>query len=408
MDQTHLFCGYKRNANKLTLVPVNPLTSTLSTPDGLFITSGRVLLSLPMNTEQSSSIQALHTQMVAVDPRRPDPDILRRAGAIVRAGGLVAFPTETVYGLGANALDAVAVAHIFEAKQRPAHDPVIVHVADVGELERIAERVPAIARELAARFWPGPLTLVLPKAEIVPDVVTAGGSTVAVRCPNHPLALALIRAADTPIAAPSANRFSRTSPTAAQHVWDDLAGRIDMILDGGPTSIGVESTVLDVSGERPVILRPGGVTAEELAAALGHSLAEPGTQKGKAGATLASPGMLGRHYAPRTPLWLFSGSTAAIHAAMRAEIEAARARGQRVALMLAAEDGAAFSGTEAQAVIVGPLDRPDEVARNLFQTMRTLDAAGVDLILARDFPPVGLGQAVRDRLRRAAAHIINL
>lgn len=349
----------------------------------------------------------LHTQMLVVDPCCPDPEILRRAAVIIRAGGLVAFPTETVYGLGANALDAAAVARIFRAKQRPAHDPVIVHVADVSELDRIAARVPDVARDLAARFWPGPLTLVLPKAEIVPDMVTAGGPTVAVRCPNHPLALALIRAADTPIAAPSANRFSRTSPTTAQHVWEDLAGRIDLILDGGPTPIGVESTVLDVSGEQPVILRPGGVTAEALAAALGRPLAGPGVQNG-AGAVLASPGMLDRHYAPRTPLWLFSGSTTAIHAAMSVEIEAARGRGRRVALMLAAEDVQAFEGTEAEAAIVGPLDQPDEVARNLFQTMRSLDAAGVDLILARDFPSAGLGQAVRDRLRRAAARIINL
>ncbi len=345
--------------------------------------------------------------MLAVDPRSPDPEILRRAASIIRAGGLVAFPTETVYGLGANALDAAAVARIFTAKQRPAHDPVIVHVADVGELERLAARVPAVARKLAARFWPGPLTLVLPKADVVPDVVTAGGPTVAVRSPNHPLALALIRAAKTPIAAPSANRFSRTSPTTAQHVWDDLAGRIDLILDGGPTPIGVESTVLDVSGEQPVILRPGGVTAEALAAALGRPLAEPGATNG-ADAVLASPGMLERHYAPRTPLWLFTGSTAAIHAAIRTEIEAAQGRGQRVALMLAAEDASTFEGMQAQAAIIGSIDQPDEVARNLFQTMRALDVAGVDLILARDFPPAGLGQAVRDRLRRAAERIINL
>jgi len=360
-----------------------------------------------MNVELHPLNPNISTVLLTVDPARPDPAILARAAAVIGAGGLVAFPTETVYGLGANALDAAAVERIFAAKQRPAHDPVIIHVADVAELGHLTLEPSSLARGLAARFWPGPLTLVLPKAPIVPDAVTAGGPTVAVRCPDHPLAQALIRAAGTPIAAPSANRFSRTSPTTAQHVWDDLAGRIDLILDGGPTSIGVESTVLDVSGDTPVILRPGGVTGEALALALDELGVELGRQakKQREGA-LASPGMLDRHYAPRAALWLFSGPDASIYAAMRVEIETAYVNGQRVALMLADEDLSAFAGLNTPALSVGSLGQLDHVARKLFLTMRELDATGADLIFARDFPDRGLGVAIRDRLRRAAERVV--
>src|SRR4051794_34684885 len=208
------------------------------------------------------------TRVIAVDSEAPDPDVIARAAEIIRAGGLVAFPTETVYGLGANGLDAVAVARIFEAKRRALNDPVILHAASIDEVEQIVSEVPPLARTLAERFWPGPLTVVLPKREIVPDVATAGLPSVAVRVPSHAVAQALIRAAGVPIAAPSANLFMRTSATTAQHVLDDLGERVDLILDGGPTPHGIESTVVAAGDAELRLLRPGAVSAEALADAL--------------------------------------------------------------------------------------------------------------------------------------------
>lgn len=351
-----------------------------------------------------------HTERIALDPAQPDPTALRRAAAVIRAGGLVAFPTETVYGLGANALDPAAATRIFVAKRRPAHDPLIVHVAAFADLARLVQGgLPeGAAAMLAARFWPGPLTLVLPKQESVPAVVTAGGPTVAVRCPNHPLALALLRAAATPIAAPSANLFGHTSPTTAQHVWDDLAGRIDLILDGGPTPLGVESTVLDLTAAPPAILRPGGVTREELIEMLGQVQirVQSGAQSGAQGAPPVSPGLLDRHYAPHTPLHLFTGDAEAVRRRMAAAAQAAQAAGRRAALLIADEDYPAFAGLDCLLAGFGALADPAGMARSLYGSLRALDGAGVDLILARDVEPVGIGAAIHDRLRRAADAVI--
>ncbi|MCP5097463.1 MAG: threonylcarbamoyl-AMP synthase [Chloroflexi bacterium] len=346
----------------------------------------------------------INTTTHTIDPQTPDPAILAQAATIIKNGGLVAFPTETVYGLGADALNADAVRRIFTAKGRPAYDPVIIHVANATELDRIASSVSPTARQLAAHFWPGALTLVLPKANIVPTVVTADGPTVAVRCPNHPLAQALIRMAGTPIAAPSANRFSHTSPTTAQHVWADLAGRIEMILDGGATSIGIESTVLDVTGDVPRILRPGGVTAEALTAVLPYITTpdQPTTPK-----TIPSPGMLDRHYAPDTELWLFNGPDDAVRQAMR-ETAVREMRNGRVALMLAIEDEPYFADLDLSIGIIGSLYNLENIAQNLFSTMRLLDTATHNLILARNYPATGLGSAIRDRLHRAAQRVIQI
>ncbi|MER3421280.1 MAG: threonylcarbamoyl-AMP synthase, partial [Chloroflexota bacterium] len=211
----------------------------------------------------------MKTEVLRCTSPERDREAIVRAARVIRAGGLVAFPTETVYGLGANAFDAEAVAGIYRAKRRPPEDPCIVHIAAVAELPRVAARIPHQVEALA-HFWPGPLSVILPRAEAIPPIVTAGRPTVAVRVPAHPVALALIREAGVPIAAPSANRFMHTSPTTAQHVWDDLAGAIDLILDGGPTPVGVESTVLDLTGEVPTVLRPGAVTVEQLRAVLGE------------------------------------------------------------------------------------------------------------------------------------------
>ncbi len=328
------------------------------------------------------------------------PENIAQAAAIIRRGGLVAFPTETVYGLGANALDADAVAGIFTAKERPSHDPLIVHLSGLDQLPRVARAVSPVAQTLAEAFWPGPLTLVLPKQPAVPVLVTSGLDTVAVRVPDHPVAQALLQAAGVPIAAPSANRFGHTSPTTAQHVWHDLHDRIDAILDGGPTPIGVESTVLDVSSTPPRILRPGGVTAEMLAAVIGPVVL-PRDFVGDQG--LPSPGLLETHYAPRADLIFCLGPDAA--EALAAELSAAQTAGRRVGVLAMDED--ANKLTQAGAVVY-PLGADlSSVARRLYAGMRWLDEQGVDVILCRDSGASGLGLAIRDRLTRAAARLMN-
>ncbi len=311
-----------------------------------------------------------------------DPDAIAEAAAVLRGGGLVAFPTETVYGLGADALDARAVARIFEAKARPAFDPLIVHLAGLEGLPAVADDADPRIRPLAARFWPGPLTLVLPRREAVPEIVSSGLDTVAVRIPAHPVAQALLRAAGLPVAAPSANPFGYVSPTTAAHVSDQLGGAVDLVLDGGPCRVGVESTILSL-GEPPLVLRPGGVAKEDLEAALGIPLAvaRPAERP-------AAPGQLARHYATRTPLRILAGPAAS------------PAAGRKVGLL-------AFGPTAARGYAAIEVLAPDRslttAASNLFSALRRLDALGLDLVLAEPCPETGLGRAIMDRLRRAAA-----
>ncbi len=341
-----------------------------------------------------------------VNPEHPEPHHIAAAAEIIRRGGLVAFPTETVYGLGANALEAAAVRRIFAVKERPSHDPLIVHVASPAALDEVACEVPLVARQLAERFWPGPLTLVLPKAERIPAEVTAGGPTVAVRCPQHPVALALIRAAGVPIAAPSANRFGHTSPTTAEHVWEDLGGRIDLILDAGPTPVGVESTVLDVTQQPPVILRPGGLTKEELEAVLGQVALPKAKQLVVSATPAASPGLLARHYAPHTPLWFFLGPRMWALQQMGQLSRVWTAQGKRVGVIVATKDREYWSGSAVTVEILGDEQDTEGMARRLYGVLRALDQAGVDVILARDFGEAGLGLAIRDRLQRAAVRVV--
>jgi L-threonylcarbamoyladenylate synthase len=323
------------------------------------------------------------------------------AAAILRAGGLVALPTETVYGLGANALDASAVRAIFDAKGRPADDPVIVHLAEAAQLERIA-RPNAIALQRAEAFWPGPLTLVLPKQPEVPAEVTAGLDSVGVRVPSHPVAHAILVAADVPVAAPSANLFGRPSPTTAQHVLDDLDGRIDAIVDAGPTSVGVESTIVDVSHLPYRLLRPGGVPAEAVEDVIGTRLVVPERREG---AQLA-PGMLDVHYAPRTPLVLIIGPRA--RERLTAEVLSAIQRGARVGVLALAEDADSLP-RGGRLEVVGSWTSPETTAARFFEALRRLDAASLEMLFARDLadPRVGLGRALADRLRRAARQVID-
>jgi L-threonylcarbamoyladenylate synthase len=344
------------------------------------------------------------TQVIRVDPEAPDPAALVPAAECLRRGGLVAFPTETVYGLGVHALDRSAVRRLFEAKGRPANDPLIVHVDDIDRMQPLVSDVPDAARPLAARFWPGPLTIVLRRSERVPDEVTAGLSTVAIRVPAHPVARALLMAAGIPVAAPSANLFSRPSPTRASHVVDDLAGRIDLVVDGGATQVGVESTVLDLSGEVPTILRPGAVSIDMLREIL------PRVERRSAGApssgAMKSPGLLERHYSPRAPLTVYDGSDSV--ARLVRDACASLASGHRLGIMAADEDRDALSVVErhgplATIVYLGSERDLGTVASRLYAAIRELDASGVDRILVRDFPGSdGLAVAVRDRLRRAS------
>ena len=315
----------------------------------------------------------------------------------------MAFPTETVYGLGAHALDAAAVAGIFRAKRRPASDPLIVHLADVSRLDLVARADPR-AQRLADRFWPGPLTLVLPRREVVPLGVTAGRETVAVRVPAHPVAHALLVAASLPVAAPSANLFGRPSPTRAEHVLEDLRGRIEAVVDGGPTPIGVESTIVDLSAE-PRLLRPGGLAAEAIEAALGEALLPP-PAPGSVGVAQPSPGLLSSHYAPRTPLVLVTGADA--RRRLVAEVRAAGVA-RRIGVLLLAEDRQLLEDLELTAVEVGSEADPAGLAQHLFDALRTLDHARLDVLYARELanPEVGLGRALADRLRRAASRVIS-
>lgn len=329
---------------------------------------------------------------------------LAAAAAILRAGGLVAFPTETVYGLGAHALDPRAVKGIFEAKQRPADDPLIVHVSDATLVDDVAIAGP-LARRLAERFWPGALTLVLPRRPCVPDEVTAGLDTVAVRVPAHPIAHALLVEAVLPVAAPSANLFGRPSPTLAEHVLHDLRDRIDAVVDGGRATLGVESTIVDVSGPVPRLLRPGGVAAEDIEAELGQWL-RPATQTTTG--PFVSPGLMPVHYSPQTPLTLIIGDVSAARSRLHLEIAAAIAGGSRVGVLALDEDVDAMP-PEARIERVGSWSNPSTSAARLFEAMRSLDAEHLDLLFVRDLADgsMGLGRALADRLRRAARRVVD-
>jgi L-threonylcarbamoyladenylate synthase len=348
-------------------------------------------------------------RILVVDPLSLDLESIACAAREILHGRLVAFPTETVYGLGANALDSQAVEHIFAVKERPPTDPLIVHIASADDLPRVARDIPQIAHRLADAFWPGPLTLVLPKHGAVPDNVTAGLGTVAVRVPSHPVTLALLRACGVPIAAPSANRFGSVSPTTAQHVLADLGDRIDLILDGGPTLIGVESTVLDITNARAKILRPGGITREALEAIIGSLdvYAEPAGKSESITVPQPSPGLMAKHYAPRAELLLVIIPDLELALAKIAGLARQKlAEGRRVGLLLAEEDEPFFSGLPVKIFPLGTSEDLDMVARNLYAGLRTLDEQGVEVIVARDYGEQGLGLAIRDRLRRAASHII--
>jgi L-threonylcarbamoyladenylate synthase len=328
---------------------------------------------------------------------------IEQAAAILRDGGTVAFPTETVYGLGANALDAAAVAKIFAAKQRPGWDPVIVHLADRAMLSLVAASVPENAERLMNAFWPGPLTLLLPRNAAVPDAVTAGRPLVGVRVPKHPVTQALLRAAGIPVAAPSANSFGRISPTLAAHVVEDLDGRIDAILDSGETTHGLESTVVDPGAEPCIVYRPGVITLEQIRAICPGAVAfnETTLSADAQPESLPSPGVGLRHYAPRARLILVDGAKHAQIERFQAEARAAKQAGEKPGLMLPDD----FEFAPESDVLVyrwGTWTNEEELAQRLFAGLRWLDAAGATVILCPLPEAKGIGVAIRDRLQKAA------
>ncbi|ENQ3079604.1 L-threonylcarbamoyladenylate synthase [Bacillus sp. WLY-B-L8] len=343
----------------------------------------------------------MNTKMWTVDnvvEIKKDYPQLQEAAHLLRENEAIAFPTETVYGLGANALSDEAVAKIFEAKGRPSDNPLIVHIGTEEQLDGIVADIPPVANVLMKHFWPGPLTLVFPKKDGISEKVTAGLETVAVRMPDHPVALALIEAASVPVAAPSANRSGRPSPTLASHVYEDLDGKIAGIVDGGATGVGVESTVLDCTSEIPTILRPGGITKEQLEEVIGPVLLDPAlkdeTEKPK------SPGMKYTHYAPKAPLSIVEGSRTFIQQL----VDNKKQEGYKVGVLTTEEYEHVY---KADVVLsCGKRSELATVATKLYDVLRTFDASGVDIIFSESFPSEGIGSAIMNRLTKAAGHQI--
>ena len=339
------------------------------------------------------------TRVFPINPDNPEAEPIRIAAELIREGRLVAFPTETVYGLGANALDAEAIDKIYRAKRRPASDPVIAHISDMAQLDQLAQNIPPKAYELANAFWPGALTLVLQRAPGIPPNIATGLSTVAIRMPAHPVARALIQAAGVPIAAPSANTFTHPSATTAEHVLTDLRDHVDLVLDGGPTHIGLESTVVDMTGDIPSVLRPGGVVLDDLKTIiLDVEMIERYTSESE---HTSAPGQMLKHYSPKAPVTLFTGPLYSVLIAMKESCQMHKERGQRVGLLLAEED-CHHLGEVGVVVSLGKRTDLRSISHHLFAGLRELDAQHVDVILARDFGRAGLGAALWDRLVRAA------
>ncbi|MCW3996851.1 MAG: L-threonylcarbamoyladenylate synthase [Candidatus Bathyarchaeota archaeon] len=353
----------------------------------------------------------MKTLLLDVNPENPDPAKIQAAARIIQAGGLVAFPTETVYGLGADALNAKAVQALFEAKKRPLDNPPIVHVADPKDVSPLIKEMPKKAKVLMEQFWPGPLTLIFKRSNIVPSVTVAGLDTIAIRMPKHKVALALIRQTQRPIAAPSANLAGKPSPTTAQHVYEDLDGRIDAILDGGPTTIGVESSVIDLSVEPPMLLRPGGTPFEALKEVLCNLRLHPFVQAEQELPLdkIRSPGMKHKHYAPKAQVVLVEGSMPAVIEKIRFLAQSRRQKGEKVGILATDETQHAY---KAQADVVRSLGSRFNlatVAQSLFRLLREVDAQNVDVIIAEGVPSEGLGLAVMNRLRKASGyHIVKV
>ena len=347
----------------------------------------------------------MDTIIEKIDPGNIDADVMDRAGKLIAEGELVAFPTETVYGLGGDALDPDASRKIYAAKGRPSDNPLIVHIAEFDDMKRVAREVPEQARKLADAFWPGPLTMIVWKSDAVPEATTGGMQTVAVRMPNHPVALELIRRSGCLIAAPSANTSGRPSPTEAQHVAEDLSGKIAMILDGGPVGIGIESTIIDLTEEKPMILRPGYITPETLSEVLQEEVViDPGiiaaddTRKPKA------PGMKYKHYAPKAEMIIVDGAQDAVIAKINELTAAKRAEGKKVAVIATDETKERY---DAQVILsMGRRSDEDAIAQHQYKILRECDELEVGEIYSECFQTARIGQAIMNRLLKAAGHTV--
>ena len=354
----------------------------------------------------------MKTEIVRIDRDNTDCEALSRAGEVIKSGGLVAFPTETVYGLGADALDAAAGEKIYAAKGRPSDNPLIVHIADYDSIERIVSLdkddycmagLPDTLRELADRFWPGPLTIILKKTDAVPDRITGGLDTVAVRMPSDKIALGLIRASGGYIAAPSANLSGRPSTTKVSHVIEDLQDRVDMIIDGGDVDIGLESTILDLTGKRPMILRPGAITSDELSEILGDVVTDPAIMEHNDNdAPPKAPGMKYRHYAPRGELVIVTGDREHVREYINIHTAEDKAELLKTGVICVDEHVLDYRATSVKCT--GKSSDMGSVAHRLYSILRDFDSEGIDRIYSESFEDTRLGQAVMNRLLKAAGH----
>ncbi|MCI8634717.1 MAG: threonylcarbamoyl-AMP synthase [Eubacterium sp.] len=344
----------------------------------------------------------METITYKIDNHAIDQNIIKQAASVIQAGGLVAFPTETVYGLGADALNPEASGKIYAAKGRPSDNPLIVHICDFADMARVAAEVPKEAKRLADAFWPGPLTMIVEKNGNVPYETTGGLDTVAVRMPNHPAALALIRESGCMIAAPSANTSGRPSPTLAAHVAADLNGKIPVILDGGEVGIGIESTIVDLTEQIPLILRPGYITEAMLCEVIGPVRTDPGILDANSAMRPKAPGMKYRHYAPEAELIVVDGEERAVVQKINALAEKMQAQGKRVGVLGTDETSAAYRGN----VFRSMGSRSDEgaIARHLYRVLREFDEDQVDIIYSESFATSKMGQAIMNRLLKAAGH----
>lgn len=345
----------------------------------------------------------MQTKVVKIDAEQIDTDKMEEAAHIIADGGLVAFPTETVYGLGADALHSEASKKIYAAKGRPSDNPLIVHISKFEDLESIAKEVPEQARKLSDAFWPGPLTMIVWKNEKVPYETTGGMETVAIRMPNHPIALRLIEQSGCLIAAPSANTSGKPSPTEAQHVKGDLDGKIPMILDGGPVGIGIESTIIDLTEDTPMILRPGYITKEMLEEVLGEEVkVDPGIIASDSLKKPKAPGMKYKHYAPKADLVLVDGASEAVTAKINELVKEKQSQGLKVGVIATDETKASY---EADVVFsIGARADEDAIAKHLYKILREFDDSGVDAIYSESFATPRIGQAIMNRLLKAAGH----
>lgn len=347
----------------------------------------------------------MKTEIIRIDERNIDKSGIRYAAEVLRSGGLVAFPTETVYGLGANALNEEAVRNIFKAKGRPSDNPLIVHIADKRDVDKLVTCVPECAHMLMQKFWPGPITLIMEKSDLVPLSVTAGLNTVGIRMPSNAVAHELIKESGVPIAAPSANTSGRPSPTNAAHVIEDLFGKVDVIIDAGSCSVGVESTVLDITSSPPVILRPGGITLEQLEEVLGQVNLDPAIlNEMKKDFVPKAPGMKYKHYSPKGQVIIVEGALDAVVSKINELIAEYSSKGARVGVMATDQTSSGYHG--ADVISLGDRNNASEIAANLFKVLREFDEKNMEIILAESVSSSGIGLAIMNRLNKAAGYNI--